>query len=167
MGEVFSHTNLYLKLICLFTFCIHDYSTLSSIATFAYLMHAVTNPSQFPKSDIPACVSDFGIVLGCKIYVKEITSRSAAAAAAGAELQEGDVILRINQQPASDGMTLKEARKLLEAARDRVQLLVRRESGGRAEDAKGGLHSRRCLLCGIVLYYCISKISVAHTSIVS
>ena len=51
------------------------------------------------------------------------------------------MILRINQQPASDGMSLKEARKLLDAARDRVQLVVQREPGGRAEgqDAnKGG-----------------------------
>ncbi|XP_043213913.1 tight junction protein ZO-1-like isoform X2 [Amphibalanus amphitrite] len=70
---------------------------------------------------------DFGIVLGCKIYVKEITGRSGSGA--GAELQEGDVILRINQQTASDGMSLKEARKLLEAARDRVQLVVQREPG--------------------------------------
>ena len=78
-------------------------------------------------------------MLGCKIYVKEITSR--AGAGAGAELQEGDVLLRINQLPATDGMTLKEARKLLDAARDRVQLLVRRETGGRSADGqetKGG-----------------------------
>ncbi|XP_037080628.1 tight junction protein ZO-1-like [Pollicipes pollicipes] len=73
---------------------------------------------------------DFGIVLGCKIYVKEITNRSATSDREAATLQEGDVVLRINQL-ATDGMTLKEARKLMEAAKERVHLVVRREPGGR------------------------------------
>lgn len=37
---------------------------------------------------------DFGIVLGCRIYIKEITSRSLIEK--DASLQEGDVVLKVN-----------------------------------------------------------------------
>ena len=67
---------------------------------------------------------DFGVVLGCRIYVKEISRRSTADR--DGQLREGDVLSRINGQP-TEGMSLKEARKLLEASKDRLDLVVRRE----------------------------------------
>lgn len=52
--------------------------------------------------------SDFGIVLGCKYYIKEITNPKLAEKDPG--LREGDSILRINGQPL-EGMNLDEASK--------------------------------------------------------
>ena len=60
---------------------------------------------------------DFGIVLGCKIYIKEISSRSVADK--DGSLQDGDIVQRINNV-SLDGLSLKEARKLLDAAKDRL-----------------------------------------------
>ncbi len=67
---------------------------------------------------------DFGVVLGCKIYVREVARRSAADR--DGTVREGDVVSRINGQ-STEGMTLKEARKMLEASKDRLDLVVRRE----------------------------------------
>ena len=50
---------------------------------------------------------DFGVVLGCKIYIKEITGRTVADK--DGNLQEGDLISKINGNNI-DGLTLKEAR---------------------------------------------------------
>ena len=60
---------------------------------------------------------DFGIVLGCKIYIKEISSRSVADK--DGNLQDGDILQKINNV-SLDGLSLKEARKLLDAAKDRL-----------------------------------------------
>lgn len=46
---------------------------------------------------------------------------------AGQGLCEGDVVTRINNTPVTDVMTLKEARKLLESCKDRLNLVVTRE----------------------------------------
>ncbi|XP_045779275.1 tight junction protein ZO-1 isoform X4 [Maniola jurtina] len=71
---------------------------------------------------------DFGIVLGCKIYVKELTMRAREQLnQAGQGLCEGDVIARINNTAVTDAMTLKEARKLVESCKDRLNLVVTRE----------------------------------------
>ena len=45
----------------------------------------------------------------------------------GNSLQEGDVLLKINNHSA-DGLSLKEARKLMDASKDKLSLLVRREA---------------------------------------
>ena len=50
---------------------------------------------------------DFGVVLACKIYIKEITGRTVADK--DGSLQEGDLISKINGNNI-DGLTLKEAR---------------------------------------------------------
>ena len=60
---------------------------------------------------------DFGIVLGCKIYIKEIGNRSVADK--DGNLQDGDIVQRINNV-SLDGLSFKEARKLLDAAKDRL-----------------------------------------------
>ncbi|XP_013186152.2 tight junction protein ZO-1 isoform X2 [Amyelois transitella] len=71
---------------------------------------------------------DFGIVLGCKLYVKELTLRAREQLnQAGQGLCEGDVVTRINNTAVTDAMTLKEARKLVESCKDRLNLVVTRE----------------------------------------
>ncbi|XP_042862802.1 tight junction protein ZO-1-like isoform X13 [Penaeus japonicus] len=67
---------------------------------------------------------DFGIVLGCRIYVKEISNK--ASVEKDGSLKEGDTLLRINST-STENMTLKEARKILESTKERLQLLVRRD----------------------------------------
>ncbi|KAG0432375.1 hypothetical protein HPB47_020893, partial [Ixodes persulcatus] len=76
---------------------------------------------------------DYGIVLGCRIYVKEVSNKSVAEKDGG--VQEGDVVLKINGSPA-EGLTLKEARKLLEGSKERLQLVLRRE--GRSSGTQSG-----------------------------
>ncbi|XP_047511104.1 tight junction protein ZO-1 isoform X12 [Pieris napi] len=71
---------------------------------------------------------DFGVVLGCKIYVKELTMRAREQLnQAGQGLCEGDVISRINNTPVTDAMTLKEAKKLIDSCKDRLNLVITRE----------------------------------------
>lgn len=73
-------------------------------------------------------LSDFGIVLGCKLYVKELTLRAREQLNQGGQgLCEGDMVTRINNTPVTDAMTLKEARKLIESCKDRLNLVVTRE----------------------------------------
>ena len=67
---------------------------------------------------------EFGVILGCKIYIKEITGRSVAEKDGG--LQEGDLVHRINNL-SLDGLSLKEARKLLESGKDKLDMTVKRD----------------------------------------
>ena len=87
-------------------------------------------------------------MLGCQLYVKEITSRPTIAER-DVTLEEGDVVLRINHLPA-DNMTLKEANKILDVARERLSLTVRREPNIAGLDGKGmcGFVGQR--MCGFV-----------------
>ena len=71
--------------------------------------------------------SDFGIVLGCRIYVKEILNKAVAEKEGG--LREGDVLLNINNS-TTENLNLKEARKLIESTKERLQLLVQRSNPG-------------------------------------
>ena len=68
---------------------------------------------------------DFGVVLGCKIYIKEITGRSVADK--DGILEEGDFILKLNNT-ALEGLTLKEARKLIETSKDKLDLTIQKPS---------------------------------------
>lgn len=70
--------------------------------------------------------ADFGILLGNRIYIKEITN-SKLETNGGPQLQEGDVILKINNQPA-ENLSLKEAKKLIESSKEKLHLTVRREA---------------------------------------
>ena len=67
---------------------------------------------------------DFGIVLGCKIYIKDIVNRSVADK--DGNLQDGDIVQKINNI-SLDGLSFKEARKLLDSAKDRLDLTVKRD----------------------------------------
>ena len=66
---------------------------------------------------------DFGVVLGCKIYIKEITGRSVADK--DGILEEGDLVSKINNT-SLDGLTLKEARKIIETSKDKLELVVQK-----------------------------------------
>lgn len=68
---------------------------------------------------------DFGIVLGCKIYVKEITNRINMNEK-DVSIQEGDIIHKINNTNL-EGLTLKEAKKLLDSCKEKVSLVIGRE----------------------------------------
>lgn len=67
---------------------------------------------------------DFGLILGCKIYVKDVVRRSVAEK--DGQLHKGDLVHKINGI-ALEGLTLKEARKLVETAKDRLDLVVKRD----------------------------------------
>ncbi|XP_059472548.1 tight junction protein ZO-1 isoform X4 [Neocloeon triangulifer] len=64
---------------------------------------------------------DFGLVLGCRLFVKEVGSRCREAG-----LREGDILLSINALP-TENMTLKEAKKLMDSTKERLNLVVRRD----------------------------------------
>ncbi|CAB3410918.1 unnamed protein product [Caenorhabditis bovis] len=67
---------------------------------------------------------DFGIVVGCKFYIKEIRNPKLAEKDPG--LREGDSILRVNGQ-SLDGATLEEVNKWLERSRDKLCLVIQRD----------------------------------------
>uniref|UniRef100_A0A1I8BIT7 PDZ domain-containing protein n=1 Tax=Meloidogyne hapla TaxID=6305 RepID=A0A1I8BIT7_MELHA len=67
---------------------------------------------------------DFGIVLGCKFYIKEILNPKLAEKEPG--LKEGDSVLRINGQ-SLDGVSLEEATRLLQRSREKLSLVVQRD----------------------------------------
>ncbi|KAH9638386.1 hypothetical protein HF086_004188 [Spodoptera exigua] len=62
------------------------------------------------------------------IFFKELTLRAREQLNQGGQgLCEGDMVTRINNTPVTDAMTLKEARKLIESCKDRLNLVVTRE----------------------------------------
>ncbi|XP_041355918.1 tight junction protein ZO-1-like isoform X2 [Gigantopelta aegis] len=64
---------------------------------------------------------EFGIVLGCKFYIREVQGHSLAAY--DGSIKEGDTVLKINNTPV-DNLSLVEARKVLEKTKDKLQLIV-------------------------------------------
>ncbi|XP_076308955.1 tight junction protein ZO-3-like isoform X1 [Tachypleus tridentatus] len=68
---------------------------------------------------------DFGIVLGCKIYIKELTKRLPAGK--DGFLQEGDVLIKINNN-STEQLSIKEAKKLIDSAKEKLHLVLKRES---------------------------------------
>jgi C-terminal processing protease CtpA/Prc len=72
---------------------------------------------------------DFGLVLSTRLYIKDMSLKTSSISA-------GDVILKINNTP-TDGMSVKEARRLIEATKDKLQLVIKREeTGGQREEQK-------------------------------
>ncbi|XP_063980118.1 tight junction protein ZO-1-like isoform X2 [Diachasmimorpha longicaudata] len=63
---------------------------------------------------------DFGIVLGCRLYVREVTREGTGA-------KPGDIITRIGGV-AADNMSLKEARKMMDQCKDRLSIVVTRDT---------------------------------------
>lgn len=71
---------------------------------------------------------DFGIVLGCKIFIKEISSKvKEQLATNGYSLQEGDIVNRIHNTNCTDSMSLKEAKKIIDSCKERLNLVVLRD----------------------------------------
>ncbi|XP_067654258.1 tight junction protein ZO-1-like isoform X2 [Haliotis asinina] len=64
---------------------------------------------------------DFGVVLGCKFFVKEVLPHSLAAQEGA--VKEGDTVLKINNTPI-DNLSLTDARKLIEKTKDKLQLII-------------------------------------------
>jgi len=97
------------------------------------------------------CFTDFGIVLGSRIYIKEGTKGGDSGG-----VQEGDVLLKINNHSVADGMTLKEARRLIESAKDKLSLTVRREGNANGNLQYSGsseptsLHNKGKMLLGSI-----------------
>ncbi|XP_055932508.1 tight junction protein ZO-1-like isoform X3 [Argiope bruennichi] len=77
----------------------------------------------------------FGIVLGCRIYVKEITNQSSIEK--DGTIQEGDIILKINSN-STDSMTLKEAKKIIENTKEKLQLVLKRDTNQLPETNQNG-----------------------------
>ncbi|XP_017874090.1 PREDICTED: tight junction protein ZO-2 isoform X8 [Drosophila arizonae] len=71
---------------------------------------------------------DYGIVLGCRLFVKEISTKARDQLTAnGYSLQEGDVITRIHNTNCADTMSLKEAKKIIDGCKERLNLVVLRD----------------------------------------
>ncbi|KAH9508486.1 hypothetical protein Btru_055324, partial [Bulinus truncatus] len=68
---------------------------------------------------------EFGIILGYKLYIKHVLPNSLAASEQ--TLREGDVVLKINNTPV-ENLSLAEAKKLIDKSKDRLQLIVNKES---------------------------------------
>ncbi|XP_058454129.1 uncharacterized protein LOC131432084 isoform X3 [Malaya genurostris] len=72
---------------------------------------------------------DFGIVLGCRLFIKEISSKTKDQLAAnGYSLQEGDLVTRIHNTNCNDSMSLKEAKKIIDGCKERLTLAVLRDT---------------------------------------
>ena len=70
----------------------------------------------------------FGIVLGCKYYIKDIVPNSVASGEAN--LRKGDLLLKINDL-SHDQFSLFTARKILQKSKEsKVHLVVKRASAG-------------------------------------
>ncbi|KFM71564.1 Tight junction protein ZO-1, partial [Stegodyphus mimosarum] len=78
---------------------------------------------------------DFGIILGCRIYVKEITNQSSIEK--DGTVHKGDIILKINSS-STDSMTLKEAKKLIENTKEKLQLVIKRDSNNSMNNNSAG-----------------------------
>ncbi|XP_017104410.2 tight junction protein ZO-2 isoform X11 [Drosophila bipectinata] len=71
---------------------------------------------------------DYGVVLGCRLFVKEISSKAREQLNAnGYSLQEGDIITRIHNTNCGDTMSLKEAKKIIDGCKERLNLVVLRD----------------------------------------
>jgi tight junction protein 1 len=74
---------------------------------------------------------DFGIVLGCRLFIKEISSRTRDQLAAnGFTLQEGDIVTRVHNTNCNDSMSIKEAKKLIDSCKERLNLAVIKDPNG-------------------------------------
>ncbi|XP_037041312.1 tight junction protein ZO-1 isoform X5 [Bradysia coprophila] len=76
---------------------------------------------------------DFGLVLGCRLFVKEISSKARDQLAInGYSLQEGDIVTRIHNTNTNDSMSLKEAKKIIDGCKERLNLCVIRDTASNA-----------------------------------
>jgi tight junction protein 1 len=109
----------------------HSHSLSSTGLGTSGINNAITNGSQ---QQIKVVLSksnkkdDFGIVLGCRLFVKEISSKAREQLASnGYSLQEGDLVTRIHNTNCNDAMSLKEAKKIIDGCKERLNLAVLRD----------------------------------------
>ncbi|KAL0965437.1 hypothetical protein UPYG_G00281270 [Umbra pygmaea] len=67
---------------------------------------------------------EYGLRLGSQLFIKEMTSTGLASR--GGNLQEGDIILKINGT-VTENLSLGDAGKLIEKSRGKLQLVVQRD----------------------------------------
>ncbi|KAK9883620.1 hypothetical protein WA026_001793 [Henosepilachna vigintioctopunctata] len=80
---------------------------------------------------------DFGIVLGCKLFIKEISSKARDQLLnTNQVLTEGDFVTKLNNTNCHDLMSLKEAKKIIDSTKDKLHITVVREMG----QTVNGLH---------------------------
>ena len=77
-----------------------------------------------------ANIIDFGVVLGCRLYIKEMNSKALMDKDGCQDgVQEGDLVMKINNL-STEGMSLKDAKKLMENCKDRLSLVIKRDPFG-------------------------------------
>uniref|UniRef100_A0A8C6TLZ0 Tight junction protein 2b (zona occludens 2) n=1 Tax=Neogobius melanostomus TaxID=47308 RepID=A0A8C6TLZ0_9GOBI len=74
--------------------------------------------------DEVVCPSEYGLRLGSQIFIKQMTNTGLAAK--DGNLQEGDIILKINGT-VTENLSLHDAGKLIEKSRGKLQLVVQRD----------------------------------------
>lgn len=80
-------------------------------------------------SNIFFCAVDFGIVLGCKLFIKEISAKAREQLLnTNQVLTEGDFITKLNNTNCNDLMSLKEAKKIIDSSKDKLHVTVNRET---------------------------------------
>lgn len=71
---------------------------------------------------------DFGLVLGCRLFVKEISSKMREQLQAnGYTMQEGDIITRVHNTNCNDSLSIKEAKKIIDGCKERLNLALVRD----------------------------------------
>uniref|UniRef100_A0A3B4ZG02 Tight junction protein ZO-2-like n=1 Tax=Stegastes partitus TaxID=144197 RepID=A0A3B4ZG02_9TELE len=76
------------------------------------------------KYEEPMKRSEYGLRLGSQLFIKEMTSTGLASR--DGNLQEGDIILKINGT-VTENLSLSDAGKLIEKSRGKLQLVVQRD----------------------------------------
>lgn len=72
--------------------------------------------------------TDFGIVLGCKLFIKEISVKAREQLLnTNQVLTEGDFIVKLNNTNCNDLMSLKEAKKIIDSSKDKLHVTVNRD----------------------------------------
>uniref|UniRef100_A0A3P8RJ83 Tight junction protein 2a (zona occludens 2) n=1 Tax=Astatotilapia calliptera TaxID=8154 RepID=A0A3P8RJ83_ASTCA len=76
------------------------------------------------RRDSPGRGREYGLRLGSQLFIKEMTSTGLASK--DGNLQEGDIILKINGT-VTENLSLSDAGKLIEKSRGKLQLVVQRD----------------------------------------
>lgn len=72
-------------------------------------------------------------MLGCKLFIKEISSKARdQLLATNQYLVEGDFITKINNNSCNDVMSLKEAKKIIDNSKDKLNLTIARDVSNNA-----------------------------------
>lgn len=82
---------------------------------------------------------DFGLVLGCRLFIKEISTKMREQLQAnGYTLQEGDIVTRVHNTNCHDALSIKEAKKIMDSCKERLNLVVVRDPNGVTPTSNGG-----------------------------